>query len=49
MTFVATRALFLAALVAIPIDSPRAAESIDLELILAIDVSGSVDEEEAQL
>lgn len=49
MTFVATRVLFLAALVAIPIDSPRAAESVDLELILAIDVSGSVDEEEAQL
>ena len=49
MTFVATRVLFLAALVAIAIDAPRAAESVDLELILAIDVSGSVDEEEAQL
>ena len=46
VTFVAA---FLTVIATVAIDTPRAAESVDLELILAVDVSGSIDEEEAQL
>ena len=42
-------AAIFAAFTAVAVGSPRAAETVDLELILAVDVSGSIDEEEAQL
>ena len=42
-------AVVLATLATAAMSPPRAAEMVDLELILAVDVSGSIDDEEAQL
>ena len=44
-----TLALLVAGLVALYPGAARAAQPVDLELALAVDVSGSIDDEEAQL
>jgi hypothetical protein len=46
---VLVRRLALAALMLLAVVLPAAAEDVDLQLVLAVDVSGSIDDVEAQL